>query len=379
MSKKCTKTIANDKVTIGENKIDPNTGFMHTPVVICRSGIQSYVGYELGMDGDNAQKTFNVLRHPDDVTAQESVLTYDNIIATDEHPSERWIYIENVKEHQRGQLSNIKVVGDTIEGLLTLTDQELIDKVQGGKVEVSLGYAYKLVAEDGFYNGEPYQFKYTEIVANHLSVVEKGRCGRQCSITDDNYAIIVDENSEERSIDMKIKINGKEFEVEEELGKAIMAERSAKDEEVDKADKKAEDMEEEVGKAKNANDVLQARLDTANDAKMSDTDLNAMVSERAELVAFAQTVVGDSMPSTTDPLAIKTAVVEKHFNISVDGKSPAYVAARYDIVREDQVAADASVKKLADDLKKEKDIIATDNETIATDARKAYLDRKGME
>ena len=68
----CTKSIGNDAVLTGENKIDPNTGFMHTPVVICRSGIQGYLGRELGLTGNDAQKIFNVLRHPDDVTDPRS-------------------------------------------------------------------------------------------------------------------------------------------------------------------------------------------------------------------------------------------------------------------------------------------------------------------
>lgn len=377
----CTKSIGNDAVGIGENKIDPSTGFMHTPVTICRSGLQPYTGYELGMDGENAKKVFNVLRHPDDVTDLESVATYQNLVVTDEHPSDRWVYIENVKDLQKGQVSNITIENDTIKGLMTITDEDLIDKVQKGKIEVSLGYAYKLLAEDGFYNGEPYQFRYTDMVANHLSIVEKGRCGRQCSITDSNYDTIVDENPKERSIDMKIKINGKEFEVDEELGKAIMAERSTKDEEMDEATKKAEDMEEEKVEAVKANDMLQARLDSANDSKLSDEDIDKMVTERAGLIAFATGIIGnDSIGEVgSNPMAIKKAVCEKHFGVSMDGKSEAYIDARFDIVNEDQIAADASVKKLEDDMKKEKDDVATDNEKIATDARNTYLKKKGME
>jgi len=375
----CTKAIGNDAVSMGQNKIDPHTGFMHTKVVICRSGIQPYMGFELGLKGTDAQKTFNVLRHPDDVTAQESIETYKNIIATDEHPTEKWIYADNVKQYQRGQVSEIEVNNDTVEGLLTITDQSLIEKVQNGKVEVSLGYAYKLVAEDGEYKGEPYQFKYTDIVANHLSVVEKGRCGEQCRIIDDNYATITDDKTNGGSSDMKIKINGQEFEVDEAVGKAIMAERAAKDAEVVTATKKAEDMEEEVSTVKNANDTLQAKLDATNEAKMTDSDINAMVADRAKLIAFATTVIGnDAMPESTDPLAVKTAVVCNHFGISVDGKSEAYIDARFDMVQEDRVATDESVKKLADDMEKVKLEKANDNEKVATDARAAYLKKKGL-
>lgn len=373
----CTKSIGNDAVFTGENKIDPNTGFMHTPVVICRSGTQGYLGRELGLTGNDANKMFNVLRHPEDVTHPESVATYENIIATDEHPNDRWIYIDNVKEHQKGQVSNVKVVGDTIEGLLTITDQDLINKIQSGKVEVSLGYAYKLIAEDGEYNGEPYQYRYKDMIANHLSIVEKGRCGKQCRITDDNYATITDEIPIQRVVDMKITINGIEFEVDDALGEAIMAERSAKESDMEETTKMAEDMEEELVEVKKANDRLKARVDAATDSKMTDAQINELVAERAGLVAFAQGICGDAMPDSTEPLAIKTAVVEKHFNISMDGKSEAYIAARFDMVQEDQVAHDSSVSKLTEDMKK-KQKIATDNEQIAKNARSNYMKRKGL-
>ena len=223
MPKKITKFITNDALTIGENKIDSATGFMHTPVVMCRSGIQPYLGMEIGLTGNDAQKTFNVLRHPYDVTCPKSVDTYKNLVVTDEHPSDRWVYVDNVKDLQAGQVSDVMVIDNMIKGLMTITDQGLINKVQGGKVEVSLGYAYELIAEDGVYEGEPYQFKYVNMIANHLSIVENGRCGKQCSIIDSNYVIIDNENKLERCNDMKITINGIDFEVEEELFNDITA------------------------------------------------------------------------------------------------------------------------------------------------------------
>ena len=48
------------------------------------------------------------------------------------------------------------------------------------------------------------------------------------------------------------------------------------------------------------------------------------------------------------------------------------------MVEEDQISHDASVKKLADDIEKEKNKKQTSNDAIAADARKAYLEKKGM-
>ena len=70
--------VSNDAIRMLENKIDPHTGFLHSKVSICRSGIQEYLGRELGLTGDDALKMFNVLRHPDDVTSEASLSTYKN-------------------------------------------------------------------------------------------------------------------------------------------------------------------------------------------------------------------------------------------------------------------------------------------------------------
>ena len=176
-------------------------------------------------------------------------------------------------------------------------------------------------------------------------------------------------------------INGVEFEVSEEVGKAIMAERESKEIETEDA----EQMSEKIEELETANDKLTAKVDNleakikaTNDSKLSDVDLNKMVIERAALVSFASGIIGDSMPDNTEPMAIKKAVVEKHFNISVDGKSEAYIDARFEMVQEDQLSHDSSVKKLADDMQKEKEKVQTTNDAKATEARQAYLKRKGL-
>ena len=183
---------------------------------------------------------------------------------------------------------------------------------------------------------------------------------------------------------MKIKINGKDFDVDDDVGNAITAERASKDAEVEKSTKKveestkkAEDLEKEVTETKKANDKLQAQLDSAKEKKITDADIDAIVKDRAELVAFAKPIVGDSLPDCTNPMAIKTAVVEKHFGISLDGKNEAYIEARFDIVKEDVEARDSSIATINADMEKSKKI-AMDNEQVVQDAREKYLKSKGL-
>lgn len=372
--------VSNDALSLLENKIDPLTGFLHAKVVMCRSGVQPYLGRELGLTGDDTLKTFNVLRHPDDVINEDSLKTYKNLVVTDEHPNEGWVDLDNIKQLQKGQLSETTIDESQDEvhliGDVTITDELTIEKVIDGKVEVSLGYARKLIAEDGMYNNTPYQYKYTDIIANHLSIVDKGRCGGSCKIVNDTkHDIILDEDlNNEEGVLMKIKINGKEFDVSDEVGEAIMAERKAADEE----------MVEKEDEVKTANDKLDAKIDrlkeqlkVSNDAKPDDAAISKMVGERAKLFSFASAIVGDSITCDCDAKTIKKAVVEKHFGKSLDGKSDDYIDVRFEMVEEDMVAQDKSIQTLAGDLEKNKQI-KTSNDAIAKDARDAYIKRKGL-
>ena len=386
----CQKSISNDNVTMLENKIDNSTGFLNAKVVICRSGIQEYLGRELGLTGEDAGKFFNVLRHPDDVTNDESLATYKNLTITDEHPPERWVDLNNIKIVQRGQVSDIAIDRSQdevhITGVMSITDEGLINKSLNGKIEVSLGYAYELIAEDGVYNGTPYQFKYTNMIANHLSVVDKGRCGPSCHITNDKkYDIINSENKVQKGDLVKIKINGKEFDVPDDLHEALMAERKSSDAEIEKVEKKAEDAEETIKEKQKSNDALEAKVDnleaklkTATDSMPDDVAIDAMVNERAALVSFAKSVIGnDAMPEGTCPMMLKKAVVAKHFAISTDGKSDAYVDARYEMVQEDMLKQADSVANLTADMKT-KEKVATDNEAKVSEARANYMKKKGL-
>jgi hypothetical protein len=372
------KQIMNDKLNLNSIKIDATTGFLHTPVIMCRSGIQDYVGFELGLTGDDAKKIFNVLRHPDDVLHPDSVKTYTNLPVTDDHPSEGWVHIDNVKALQKGQVSNI--TEDTkddeviLKGDMVITDADLISKVNSGKVEVSVGYSYKLEREPGEYKGVNYDFKYTDITANHLSVVDAGRCGETCKITNDKkYDIIDAENQTKQGVTVKVTINGKEFDLADDVVEAIMAERKSIDGEIEGMKKEGEGSSEALT-AKI--DTLEEKLNQANDAKMSDTDLEKLITERAELLAFAKTIVNDAELPTC-PNAIKLAVVEKHFGKAFDGKSDAYIAARFEMVQEDLAAHDASVIALAKDLDS-KTKVSNDADKKVNDARVAYLKRKGL-
>ena len=162
---------------------DNTTGFLTAPVTLSRVGVQYYSGMELGLE-DRASEKIGVYRSEQEVFHPDSLASYTNLTVTDNHP-EGFVTIDNVKDLQVGQVSGVEKSGETTTGVLTITDSEIITKIDSGKVEVSVGYSNNLVEEKGVHDGQDYEYKQTDIRANHLAIVDAGRCGSKCKITID--------------------------------------------------------------------------------------------------------------------------------------------------------------------------------------------------
>ena len=184
--------------------IDDTTGFLKAPVILSRTGVQHYLGLELGITGDRATEKIGVLRPAAEVFAADSLDSFVNMIVTDDHPAEM-VNINNVKKLQIGQVSDVKKDGSVLSGVITITDKKALKKIKDGKLEVSVGYGNELVKESGTFEGIKYDFIQTQIRGNHLAIVDAGRCGSACKLTLDKKK----ENA------MKITIDGITFEADE--------------------------------------------------------------------------------------------------------------------------------------------------------------------
>lgn len=148
-------------------------------LISIRDGFQEYMGIELGMQPFD--KSFKIYRCQEDVRELADKLI--NLPITDNH-----IDINEVvnKEFIKGFINTSKaiefrdVATDThviIENDVKLSDN-MLQLVDNGKRELSLGYKGKLIPHD------LYDFQQVEIVPHHLAIVEKGRCGDICQFKD---------------------------------------------------------------------------------------------------------------------------------------------------------------------------------------------------
>jgi len=348
-----------DKSLSFSTKIDDVTGFLTANVNLARIGIQKYLGKELGLT-DRANEIINVFRPPEEVFHEDSIKGYTNLVVTEDHPKEA-VTIDNVKTLQRGTVSNIEQSNTLVKGVVTVTDKKLIDKINKGKIEVSVGYQQDLKEEKGEYLGSNYEYIQTNIRPNHLAIVDAGRCGSQCRILNDKGKGNV----------MKITIDGIEYTVEDEqLAQAIRKFQET-------TDKSKEEMQKELDEEKKKNEKLGKELDKSKATKdamektiLSDEAINDLVTERASLLAEGKDILGDKMPECGCPTEVKKAVIDKVIpDMDLTDKSNDYIDAAYDMAVSKYNKAKDSNENLS------KDILDKKGNKITRDSvRQKYVD-----
>jgi len=342
--------------------IDETSGFLTAPVTLARTGVQHYYGYEIGMDGDRVSEKIGVFRPPSEVFDQESINTFTNLVLTDDHPSSP-VDISNVSYLQVGSVSGVEVQNDknVLTGILTITNKKVIDKIKDGKIEVSVGYSNELREEKGVYNGVNYDFVQTKIRANHLAIVDAGRCGSACKITLDDKESPVE----------KITIDGIEYETDNsQLAQAIRNKQKNHDAETEKLKKEKEKADEEKEEMKKEKDKAEAAKDSliADSQKFSDKAISKMVTDKAILLNDSRSILGDDMPECVNcDKEIKAAVVDKINGLDLSGKSDEYINAAYDMAIDTFNKNKKSINNLNKDFQKK------ENQTSRDEIQKKYV------
>lgn len=231
-------------------------GYLRGKVIASRAGVFEYLNF----DGTIRRE----LRHPDEVFKRNSLDTMKMIPVTDDHPTE-FVDSKNAAQLQVGYTGeNCDTDGDNIITTITVTHQDVIDKILSGKkVELSLGYEVTLVKKSGNYDGQDYDCVQTNIVYNHLAVVDKGRAGRNARFRFDNAAELntiinnkekVNMSEDNQNLDTKNfdqELENKKLRIDALIAEKVLLtsqleEKSSKLDHVEKAwDKTKKELEEE--------------------------------------------------------------------------------------------------------------------------------------
>lgn len=346
-------------------------GAVRFDAVLTRTGVFTY---------SDGVKTWREYRAPEEVFAPASLASFELVPVTDDHPRE-FVTADNAEQYVKGRTAegSIKRDGNNMVGALIIDDRKLLGKVDAGKAEVSNGYECVVIWGAGVSpEGERYDARQTEIVGNHVAVVDAGRAGNARLKTDartmrTDSAIQIDEVPgmvpSANQTDATSAVQNRRddaMNLEQALAALAAANKengayavklAAADKRGDDAEQRVKDITTTLTKAEAERDSAKTRADAA-DQKVKDADaavakaktdaaaaVGDQVKARVDLLTKASAVGvkeikrGDATVAVLDaePNEIRLAVIAKIDGAEVPSEkrdNAAYVEARFDFAIE---------------------------------------------
>lgn len=333
----------------GRARFDESTGFLHVDANVTRTGVLTY----RLPDGTTRRE----LRHPEQVFDASSLDSLKLRPTTNDHPYEEprgLVTSENAKRLQVGQTGeSISHDARWVKAPLVVTDGETIDAIKRGRRQLSCGYTATLVREDGEYEGQRYDHRQTNIRYNHVAHVDHARVGAEAAIRlDAGDAIELPATTEDSSMStptlVSVMLDGIAYQAAPEVERALSKVRMDAQHATEKA-------KADLDAAKGREDALQAKLDAAS-AKIVDLEkrdamdtIRPLVKARVELEKTAARFLPSDtkLDEMSDGDIRKAVILAADKNAKLDGKSDAYLEARFDSVVEahPEGTADAIAKQ----------------------------------
>ncbi len=358
MKNKISFLAQDNKVEILSKKINEN-GYLIIECIFARIGIQERYGVEIS-PAFEPSKLYKEYRSAKEVFASSVLEGFRNVTITNDHPQEQLNSI-NTKYFAVGFVSSDITIHENkfLKCTITIFDQNTIDDIQAGKIELSAGYLYSIIMAEG----KEYDYEQIDIKPNHIAIVEAGRCGSACSIAFDtkltkriNMKKIVFKvmlpNGEEKIL-MEIEVPEDLAVQVQELADAVFANSkelcdalSAKDEDIVESENQIKEKDEEIVSKDSMISTLQAQVDSSKQTPAKDCKIVAgLAKDMASVAFFASDVLGSKVEDilAKDSLTVKKEVIAKvNPNMDLTGKDSNYVDSAYDVIKAQFASADKS-------------------------------------
>ena len=334
-----------DSSTVSAITKDPITGYIHARnVPIARAGVFKY----LKPDGTVHYEA----KLPEDILSDSAVASANNKPVTDNHPENeagQRILVDksNTDTLMKGlTASNAHVdrADGTVRVDLTITNPDLINKVDNGKRQLSIGFQTQVVPKSGVYKNAEYDSVQKDITINHVAVVDVAREGPDISldrsVVGDSAEMIgeLDDFSKKKGqkpqMDFeKVRIGDQTIKVAtDDADKLIKydSDNSAKQKKIDDLNAQIKKLTDERDSLKSGNkqaetdkseaeakaDSLEKELQGYRD-KVEGDGLDKLVDQRMNLITDVKSIVGDSFdPHGKSEKDMKIEAIK-----SVDGDS----------------------------------------------------------
>lgn len=341
-----------DRAPIGAVK-RTKEGYLVATARVARTGVQHYLASELGdvaiKAGFKPDDIVRVNRPEAEVFSSDSLNTITRLPVTVDHPAEE-VTADNWSSLAVGDVGDAYTKdGEWVVVNPMLKDSRGIDAANSTHKEISMGYRAEIVASN---DKSIADFDQRNIRYNHLALVERGRAGSDARIGDSWGATPVDDKGfiEPQPGGKPITQSSKGgHNMSDALKTVVLGDKAVKVPAEDvaaieqfktdsaKALADAESKHEKTLADKDAELAkLQAKLDDAESKILSDADIDKRVSDRADLVALAKSIAPNIKTQGVSDADIRKAVVTTKLGDAViEGKSEAYIDARFDILADE--------------------------------------------
>lgn len=306
-------------VTLGSKReITPQGYLLIRDTVIARTGVQAYAGHEVPVE-PGPMGYIEIERHADDVFRPETLASFEGVPITNDHPSVS-VGPENYRDHLVGVLRNVRQgIGDQAHLMLgdaLIYCRKAIADIESGKRQVSGGY------DANYVRLEAGRGRQTDIVGNHLAIVERGRCGPVCAFGDQETPLMTTTAPApgRRTVPaIRRRMSDRDLQVQR-----IMAAARANDEEMLASEVEAmmeapeeavvdplDELRTGLATVMSAIEAINARLDQAAAAPTAAAEAAEAVAEVAEAAAAVAEAAGEDLPEEMTTDAAFRAVVAR--------------------------------------------------------------------
>ena len=157
---------------------------------ISKAAVNPYLGKEInavmkdepGWKMLEAEKRYNLLRHPDEL--KKAAATFNGLPILWQHrPASAEAHPHEITIGATGNDASFE--HPYLRNSLSIWPAYATEAIEdGGQKQLSCGYAYKADMTPGTYEGEPYDGVMRDIVGNHVALVREGRAGADCAVGD---------------------------------------------------------------------------------------------------------------------------------------------------------------------------------------------------
>jgi hypothetical protein len=293
-------------------------GRLHVSVSnLSKSIVSPYAGKEipgykeLGLDGD---RIYQLLRDPDELA--KGAPTFNNIPLLIRHVP---VSVDDPKKELvvGSTGTDAEFVKPYLRNSLVVWDAAAIAGIQSGEqTEISCAYYYRPDMTPGEYDGVPYDGVMRDIVANHVALVELGRCGRDCVVSDADPFKPQPENkpmTKEELLAAALKLAQDAAIDPKELAKMLASDAEPEEEETEEEEAVAEDEDDEE-EEKDDKKAMDAAINAAHDAAMN--KFKAIRQAEKDVAP----IIGEVAATDSAEAVYKLAL--DHLNIDVTGVHP---------------------------------------------------------